>query len=234
MNEVSRAVPTVLVPIDEVNNELRVTDYILDRLSEDERINFENELQQNDNLRCALEDELALAEQIRNSQDKSHFELAPQDISFKKFSVLLEEDELQRNTKRQVSSRFNKRYLRIISGAVAASFVVTATFVLMPNNQLEDYRKDQFVTLSDGDQHIMENSDKHLFSVVFNPNLSKLERNKFIKDLNFELVSGPLDGQTYLVRANSQLESTRVKEIQSLEQVLFFEPAVLGKTDEAK
>jgi len=234
MSDESKSTVINFVPIDEVNTELRVADYALDRLSQEERIEFENELKNSEILRDQLDEEIRFIQQLQNSKSNVQSLSTSQDKNFDKFSVLLDNNDSENPALSPVSTQNNKRYLRMISGTIAASFVIAAMFIIVPNEPLETSKKGEFVTLSNNSQQLIDNSKNQFYSLVFEPNLSKDEREKLIDGLNLEFVAGPSEGQTYLLRIKEQLEPTEVEKIQSLEQVIFFEPAVFGNGHEAK
>jgi len=234
MSDENKSTIANFVPIDEVNTELRVADYVLDRLSQEERMQFEIELKNNPNLRKQLDEEIEFVQQLQNAKHNTQSQSTPQDKNFEKFAALLDDNESGNPVQTPASRKTIKRYLRAISGTIAASFVITIMFILIPDEQLTQIEKGEFVTLSNNEQQVIDNSNKRLYSLVFEPNLSKSEREKLIEDLNFEFVAGPSEGQTYLLRVKNQLEQAQIIKIQSLEQVIFFEPAVLGNAHDKK
>jgi len=229
MSDISRLIPAV-----EINHELRVADYLLNRLSDEERVIFENELRHNKELSQQLENEIQLSKLIKDCQPPVQLAANLENSGFDKFSLLTAENDRVTNSNqstKQDLTHANKKRSRSFPAALVASLLVAATVIFLPNEILNNSKDQGFKTLSNGEQQLVENPSQDLYSIIFHTNLSASERSELAKSLNLEFIPIPLDKQLYLVRAQDALESNQIKEIQSLEQVLFFEPAILRKKE---
>ena len=202
---------TTLVEIDE---DLVVADYLAGRLSKEQQAQFEAQLKNSPDLQKRLSEEKNLAALLREAGPT----VAISDDAFTQFNKKLDEDR---------SGGWWKARRPAYAVAGFLTLLCSTALLYQVNTNSLTGNDGEFETLSNGQQQVLNQSTIRYYSVVFEPGLTSGEQSALIESLNLAMISGPGQGNAYLVEAAAPLKSKQLQDIKANAKIVFFEPAVL-------
>jgi hypothetical protein len=224
-----------LTDINEVEQELEITDYLLERLPGKKKAAFVERLKTDESLKLAVEMEKQFVEKITSST----IEYTISERGFRQFQQQIDELELPKKHQSNkiakpklkhsgIDKLFNPRWI----GGVAATIFIALSIVLLPDDQTTIVPRTGYETLTDGNQKIINNSSRLLYSVVFDAAVGDSERSALAEKFKFSIISGPQEGQVFIIKVNKLLSNEDLEQLRSIQQIIFMEPTVMASSNE--
>ncbi len=189
---------------DEIDHSLEVNLYVMQQMSDKERIDFEAKLVNDRKLQQALTEELNLRNLICG--DTSEQEIS--DYAFNQFSASLN------NGSKNISKK-------IVAG-IAASFLLVIFSITLSLEKERDY----FETLFTLEDNLVDNSNENLYTVVFETNISLEQIKGLQKQYQFLSLFAQERENTFIIDFGKKPDPNVLQQLKGNAQIVFLEPAV--------
>lgn len=206
---------------EELELDKALVDYILGNMSDKDKATFEEKMANDPKLKAQVDKEKQLKDNIVNA-------IPMNDVNFETPNVsvnVLEITQRKRASESLTDTKPRKKISTLPSlqwfAASAAVFVVT----LFVFNQLSQEPIAEYEGLSSDSAPIhINNTDRH-YVIVFGAALNDAQRTQIAHDMNFEIVSGPGAGNSYVIQTKQSLSSAELDQWLAHPSIDFLEPS---------
>ncbi len=237
-----------LTSADEAERELEVTDFVLGRLAKDKQSAFNARLSGDQSLLLAVQKEVEFGQKLNNAADS--YTVSEQALAGFNQSLVREEKAVisetginRSGTAKTGMKKYNgdqsiwtaSHFVKYGSG-IASAFLLIGSFLFLSGVDLGTNNSDEnqtgFETLTNGAQQLIENNQGLLYSVVFASGLDQLSRQKVASQYGFEIISGPGQGNAYIIKVKQPLSNVEQGLLRDTEQIVFIETAVMSSDNQ--